>query len=415
MIVKVVVPSAPNVKVIVPESLYARVYFARGEQGVQGIQGIQGIQGATGAKGDTGATGAKGDTGATGATGAQGIQGIQGIQGETGATGAQGIQGIQGIQGVQGEAGDKYHTTSTTSLTLAANGTITLYTADLHLDYSQAQTVIIAHDLDHHMHGEVASYNQSTGALTVHLTHKSGSGTFNSWEINLDGAVGIAGATGAQGEQGIQGIQGEQGIQGIQGVQGEQGITGTNGTNGTNGLDGLGLQAINYVAGNYYTTPWTTRASGSLVFQSTNLIPFIAAKNQTFTKLSLYVNTINANATFTLGLYNSNSNGFPSTRIDQGYVSGDVVGVRTVTGLNMALTKGNLYWIACNANGITNLSGLTVVVTSANALFGAVQQTNSISSQLASQGYYATAQTTLPSTWTSTNTFTSAPLVWLSY
>ena len=144
-------------------------------------------------------------------------------------------------------------------------------------------------------------------------------------------------------------------------------------------------------------------------------MPFIAAKDQTFTKLSLYVNTTNVNSVFTLGVYSSNANGFPSTRIDQGTVSGDTVGVRTVTGLNIPMTKGNLYWIACNAGGVSNLTGLTVVVGSSNSLFGAIQQTTSISSQLSSSGYYATSQTSLPTTWTSTNTFASVPLVWLSY
>jgi len=39
MIVNVVVPSVAPVQVVVPDSLYAQVYFARGEQGVQGPQG----------------------------------------------------------------------------------------------------------------------------------------------------------------------------------------------------------------------------------------------------------------------------------------------------------------------------------------------------------------------------------------
>ena len=42
MIVNVVVPSVAPVQVVVPDSLYAQVYFARGEQGVQGIQGPAG-------------------------------------------------------------------------------------------------------------------------------------------------------------------------------------------------------------------------------------------------------------------------------------------------------------------------------------------------------------------------------------
>lgn len=48
------------VKVVIPDSIYARVYFARGEQGPQGPQGIQGTSGATGATGPTGPAGANG-------------------------------------------------------------------------------------------------------------------------------------------------------------------------------------------------------------------------------------------------------------------------------------------------------------------------------------------------------------------
>jgi hypothetical protein len=179
------------VKVVIPDSIYAKVYFARGEQGPQGATGPQGVQGA---QGPTGLTGAQGPTGATGPT------------------------GPQGPTGLDGQPGDKYHTTSTTTLTIVSSGTITLTTVDLGLDYSTAQTVIVAHDLDDHMHGDVVSYNKTTGVLVVDVKHKSGSGTYSSWEINLQGAVGIAGPQGPTGATGATGAQGPQGIQGNTGV-----------------------------------------------------------------------------------------------------------------------------------------------------------------------------------------------------
>jgi hypothetical protein len=179
------------VKVVIPDALYNRVYFARGEQGPQGATGPQGVQGS---QGPTGLTGAQGPTGATGPT------------------------GPQGPTGLNGQPGDKYHTTSNSTLTIAASGTITAITNDLGLDYSTAQTVILAYDLSNHMHGEVVSYNQSTGALVVDLKHKDGSGTYSSWEINLQGAVGIAGPQGPTGATGATGAQGPQGIQGNTGV-----------------------------------------------------------------------------------------------------------------------------------------------------------------------------------------------------
>lgn len=111
------------VKIVIPDSIYARVYFARGEQGPQGATGPQGPQGSqgptglTGAQGPAGATGVqgeqgpKGDTGAIGLTGAQGPQGLtgpqgeQGIQGQTGATGPAGPAGATGPQGPAGATG----------------------------------------------------------------------------------------------------------------------------------------------------------------------------------------------------------------------------------------------------------------------------------------------------------------------
>jgi hypothetical protein len=170
--------------------------------------------------------------GATGATGATGPQG------PTGATGPQGPQGIQGPKGDTGDEGDKYHTTSTTSLTIASSGTITLYTVDLHLDYSVAQTVIIAYDLANHMHGEVVSYNQTTGALVVALKNKTGSGTYSSWQVNLDGAVGIQGPQGDPGPTGPQGATGPAGPTGATGPQGPTGATGPTGLTGATGATG---------------------------------------------------------------------------------------------------------------------------------------------------------------------------------
>ena len=51
------------VKVVVPDSIYANVYFARGAQGPQGATGPQGVQGAQGPTGLTGPAGANGTNG----------------------------------------------------------------------------------------------------------------------------------------------------------------------------------------------------------------------------------------------------------------------------------------------------------------------------------------------------------------
>jgi hypothetical protein len=219
------------IKVVIPDALYNRVYFARGEQGPQGATGPQGVQGA---QGPTGLTGAQGPTGATGPT------------------------GPQGPTGLNGQPGDKYHTTSNSTLTIAASGTITAITNDLGLDYSTAQTVILAYDLSNHMHGEVVSYNQSTGALVVDLKHKDGSGTYSSWEINLQGAVGIAGPQGPTGATGATGPQGPQGIQGNTGV-----VTATAPITYNSGTQAVGVDLTNIAqrnTGNAFTGAQTVTA-----------------------------------------------------------------------------------------------------------------------------------------------------------
>jgi hypothetical protein len=233
------------VKVVIPDALYNRVYFARGEQGPQGATGPQGPQGS---QGPTGLTGAQGPTGATGPTGPQGPTGLDGLP------------------------GDKYHTTSNSTLTIAASGTITAITNDLGLDYSTAQTVILAYDLSNHMHGEVVSYNKTTGALVVDLKHKDGSGTYSSWEINLQGAVGVAGPQGPTGATGATGPQGPQGIQGNTGV-----VTATAPITYDSGTQAVGIDLTNIAqrntANNFtgaQTITGTVAGSVPLILTGTN-------------------------------------------------------------------------------------------------------------------------------------------------
>jgi hypothetical protein len=82
---------------------------------------------------------------------------------------------------------DRYKTTSTTSQTIVSTGPLT-FTVDANLAYTPQQDVIIAHDANNHMHGIVLSYSGTT--LEVDIKHKTGSGTYSSWIINLDGIAG---------------------------------------------------------------------------------------------------------------------------------------------------------------------------------------------------------------------------------
>lgn len=218
---------------------------SQGPQGIQGPAGLQGPQGIQGPKGDTGATGATGSVGATGPQGPQGIQGIQGPVGPTGpvgpvgpagATGATGATGPQGPVGPQGAQGDKYACTSTTSLAVV-NGAATL-TTQTGLAWTIQQDLTIVYNAGNHMHATVTSYNATTGVMVVDVTQHTGSGTYSSWTINLEGAAGVQGPAGPTGATGATGATGPAGPVGPAGPAGPTGATGATGATGPAGPAG---------------------------------------------------------------------------------------------------------------------------------------------------------------------------------
>ena len=174
--------------------------------------------------GTAGTSGTSGINGAVGPTGPQGVQGIQGTQG---------VAGSAGTSGSSGAAGDRYRTTSTTEFTLGTSTTLTVETG---LAYTPAQDIIITYDVNNHQVCTVVSYNSGTGALVIGPPITvTGSGTYSSWTVNLEGA---AGGDGSSGTSGVNGTSGTSGLQGPQGIQGIQGVAGTSGTAGTSGSSG---------------------------------------------------------------------------------------------------------------------------------------------------------------------------------
>ena len=187
----------------------------QGPQGSTGATGPQGAAGATGPQGPAGATGATGNTGpqgpqgATGATGLQGPQGTPGAAGATGATGATGTTGGTGPQGPPGADGDRYSTSSSSLLTIDT-GTQNL-TVEPGLNYAVGQTVIIANTSNNMMLGTVLSYNSLTGNIVADVNSVTGSGTYMSWSVALNGAAGPAGPAGPAGLTGTTGSAGANG------------------------------------------------------------------------------------------------------------------------------------------------------------------------------------------------------------
>ena len=80
---------------------------------------------------------------------------------------------------------DRYKTSSVTSNSVS-NGSKN-FTIDLNLSYIPLQEILVVFNPANHMHGEVTSYDAATGALVVDIKNHSGSGTYTSWVLNLDG------------------------------------------------------------------------------------------------------------------------------------------------------------------------------------------------------------------------------------
>ncbi|MFL5763840.1 MAG: tail fiber domain-containing protein [Bacteroidia bacterium] len=230
----------------VPYALYSQ-YSTNGPTGATGptstVPGPTGPTGPTGA-GTTGATGATGPsgvdgvTGPTGPTGAgiAGATGATGATGTAGATGANGATGPTGATGSTGPVGDQYATTSATSMAITM--TPHTFTVSTGLAYSVGQTVIIANSPGFQMVGDITSYNPGTGVMSVNVTSVSGSGSFSSWSVNLNGAPGPAGPTGATGVAGSTGSTGSAGPTGPTGSAGSAGATGATGPAGVAGSTG---------------------------------------------------------------------------------------------------------------------------------------------------------------------------------
>lgn len=144
-----------------------------------------------------------------------------------------GISGPSGTSGTSGLSGDKYLTTSSSSFELGVSTTLTVGTG---LSYTVAQDVIIAYDIDNHQTASVLSYDPITGVLVIGPPFVvTGSGTYSSWIVNLDGAAGGNGTSGSSGTSGLTGTSGTSGVSGSSGTAGNSGTSGSSGLTGTSG------------------------------------------------------------------------------------------------------------------------------------------------------------------------------------
>ena len=150
--------------------------------------------------------GATGPAGATGPQGASGPEGATGPEGASGPAGATGPQGAVGPSGPSGPAGDRYASASDSLLNISTG--IKTLVVDTGLAWTFTQPIVISHDIDNDMLGTVDSYDSFTGIMVVDISAVNGSGTYDSWQVNLSGAAGVPGATGPQGATGPAGATG---------------------------------------------------------------------------------------------------------------------------------------------------------------------------------------------------------------
>ena len=125
------------------------------------------------------------------------------------------------------------------SYNLASLPGIVTFNISPNLAYTAGQSIIVAYNATNYFLADVNTYSGSI--LTAIPGAVTGSGTYSTWQINLDGIpgpIGLTGPAGPTGPQGIQGIQGVTGPQGIQGVTGPQGIQGAQGPIGLVGPQG---------------------------------------------------------------------------------------------------------------------------------------------------------------------------------
>lgn len=85
--------------------------------------------------------------------------------------------------------GALYHTTSSDSInldTISVGSTITVNIADSGMSYSEGQVIVVAYNNSNRFYAEVDSYSDGT-TIDLTITHKRGSGSYSSWDLNLSG------------------------------------------------------------------------------------------------------------------------------------------------------------------------------------------------------------------------------------
>ena len=140
---------------------------------------------------DSGTSGSSGTSGANGSSGSSGTSGISGSAGTSGTSPAGGgtkaykTGETNSASGTASSAVDLLSSTSTSSLNVGTTGTKTL-TMGTNLAYIVADDIYIKRTsapTTHYMIATITAYNPTTGATTISVYTRVGTGTYTDWTI----------------------------------------------------------------------------------------------------------------------------------------------------------------------------------------------------------------------------------------
>jgi hypothetical protein len=263
--------------------------------------------GPKGEKGDQGDPGGPpGPAGPAGTTGPQGPQGPQGLQGTQGNPGAQGAQGPTGSTGLKGDKGDKGDTGATGST--GAKGDT----------------------------GDTGAQGPS-GVVTVNAP-LTNAGTSSA--ANLSISAGTTSAAGA--------------LQLTDSVASTSTTTAATPNAVKTANDNANTRLLQYATHwqtKYRSTYWYEAKNGGQITSSTYtqnrlyLYPLFIQETISIDQIGVECTAANASTTWRIGIYNSDSNGVPTTvLLDAGTVDTSTTGLKAIT-VSQTLNAG-LYFIA---------------------------------------------------------------------
>ena len=285
---------------------------------------------------------------------------VNGVQGITGTTGPQGLTGPTGVAGEAGSAGDKYYTAlATTNSTPVGVYSGLFVTVPLGLAWTEGMGCILSASTNY-MYGTVTNVfpGLTSTQLTVNVYAFSGSGSYSSWTLNVNGIRGQTGPTGIQGQTGPTGIQGPTGQAGTIGVDGRTGYTGPVGPTGSgSGSIKSGVYLVGVSADGAYQFNTPADSTGFSANIGTWGVPGVDGIVLTFNP-TFYTSSNAPNFSGTVLFNNPNISGFGTFSIPNGVLN-------STAGLNVTLSYSSSWVLTIVPNDTGTFDPCVAITTPA--------------------------------------------------